>query len=69
MNSARFGRSGQRVVIGLVAELLLEPGELGQRLLELAVLEGDRDLVGERLEQTQVVLAEAGPLGQPVDDR
>ena len=61
-------RSGQRVVVGLVAELLLEPGELGQRLLELPVLERDADLVGERLEQAQVVVAEARPLGQPVGD-
>ena len=60
---------GQRVVVGLVAELLLEPAELGQRLLELAVLERDRDLVGERLEEAQVVVAEARALGQPVDDR
>ena len=59
---------GERVVIGLVAELLLEPRKLGQRLLELAVLEGDRRLVGERLEQAQVVLGEGRPLGQPVGD-
>ena len=32
---------GQGIVVGLVAELLLEPGQLRQRLLELAVLEGD----------------------------
>ena len=57
----------QRVVIGLVAELLLEPAELRERLLELAVLECDRDLVGERLEQAQVVVAEARALGQAVD--
>ena len=55
-------------MIGLVAELLLEPRQLGQRLLELAVLEGDRRLVGQRLEQPQVVLGEGRPLGQPVRD-
>ena len=60
--------AGQRVVVGLVAELLLEPRQLGQRLLELAVLERDRGLVGERLEQPQVVVVERGPLGQPVGD-
>ena len=54
-NSAPVRQAGQRVVIGLVAELLLEPRQLGQRLLELAVLERDRGLVGERLEQAQVV--------------
>ena len=53
------GEAGQRVVMGLVAELLLEPRELGQRLLELAVLEGDRGLVGQRLEQPEVVVGEA----------
>ena len=58
----------QRVVVGLVAELLLEPGQLGERLLELAVLERDRGLVGERLEQPQVVVVERGPLGEPVGD-
>ena len=62
------GEPGQRVVVGLVAELLLEPGQLGQRLLELAVLEGDRGLVGERLEQPQVVVVEARALGQAVGD-
>ena len=35
----------QRVVVGLVAELLLESRQLGERLLELAVLEGDRGLL------------------------
>ena len=59
---------GQRVVVGLVAELLLEARQLGQRLLEVAVLERDRRLVGERLEQPQVVVAERRPLGQPVGD-
>ena len=64
----RLREAGQRVVVGLVAELLLEPRQLGQRLLELAVLERDRGLVGERLEQPQVVVAERRALGQPVGD-
>ena len=59
---------GQRVVVGLVPELLLEPRQLRERLLQLAVLERDRGLVGERLEQAQVVIVERGPLGQPVRD-
>ena len=59
---------GQRVVIGLVAKLLLQAGEFRERLLELAVLEGDRRLVGKRLQQPQVVVVERGPLGQPVGD-
>ena len=52
---APVGESGQRVVVGLVAELLLEPRQLRERLLELAVLERDAGLVGERLEEPQVV--------------
>ena len=43
--------------------------ELGQRLLELAVLEGDGGLVGEGLEEAQVVVLELRALGQPVGDR
>ena len=63
------GQSGQRVVERLVAELLLEPRQLVERLLELAVLEGDRGLVGDRLEQAQVVGLEAVTLTESVDDR
>ena len=66
---APVGEPGQRVVVGLVAELLLEPRQLGERLLELAVLEGDRGLVGERLEEPQVVVGERRALGQPVADQ
>ena len=64
----RFGEAGQRVVVGLEAELLLEPGQLGERLLQVAVLERDGRLVGERLEQPQVVVAERRPFGQAVRD-
>ena len=63
------GQPGQWVVIGLVAELLLEPRQLGERLLELAVLEGHGRLIGERLEEAQIVVLEACSLGQPVGDR
>ena len=59
---------GQRVVVGLVAQLLLEAGQLGERLLQLAVLEGNGRLVGERLEEPQVLAVERGPLGEPVGD-
>ena len=65
---AAVGEAGQRVVVGLEPELLLEPRQLRQRLLELAVLERDGRLVGERLEQPQVVVGERRPLGQPVGD-
>ena len=70
-NSRKQGpvrQPGQRVVVGLVAELLLEARQLGQRLLEVAVLEGDGRLVGEGPQQPEVVVAERGPLGQPVGD-
>ena len=67
-NRVRFGQAGQRVVIGLVAKLFLEPGELGQGLLQVAVLERDGGLVRERLEEPQVVLAEHRPFGQSVAD-
>ena len=66
--SLRLGRLVKRVVIGLVAQLLLEPRQLGQRLLQVAVLEGRCGLVGQRLEQAQVVVAEGRAFGQPVGD-
>ena len=44
-------------MIRLEPELLLEPRELGQRLLEVAILEGHRGLVRERLEEAQIVVA------------
>ena len=40
---------------GLVAQLLLEVLQLGDRLLEAVVLQRDARVVGERLEQLQVV--------------
>ena len=57
---------GQGVVVGLVAELLLESRQLRQRLLELAVLECHGRLVGDRLQQEQVVASERRPLRQPI---
>jgi hypothetical protein len=65
---AAVGEPGQRVVVGLEPELLLESRELRERLLELAVLERDGGLVGERLEQPQVIVRERRPLGQAVGD-
>ena len=49
---------GERIVEGLVVELLLELAKLVDRLLEPVVLERDACVVGERLEQIQVLLAE-----------
>ena len=50
-----------------MAELLLEPRELRERLLELAVLERDAGLVRERVEQPQVVVVEGRAFAHPVD--
>ena len=52
------GEARQGVVIRLEPELFLEPRELGQRLLEVAILEGHRGLVRERLEEAQIVIRE-----------
>ena len=49
------GQVGQRVVEGLVAELLLEVLQAGDRLLEAVVLQRHGRVVGERLEQLEVV--------------
>ena len=62
------GQPGQRVVVGLVLELALELAQLPDRLLEAVVLERDRGVGGERLEQPQVGVGEvahdAGPVGE-----
>ena len=63
------GQAGQRVVRGLVMELLLEPPELLERLLELAVLERDRGVVGERLEQLEVLGLERADVAERVRRR
>ena len=44
---------------GLVAQPLLEVGELGERALEAALLEHDAGVAGEGLEQAAVVVVEA----------
>ena len=50
--------AGERVVVGLVLELALELAQLPHRLLEAVVLERDRGVGGERLEQPQVGVGE-----------
>ena len=62
------GEPGQRVVRGLVVELLLELPELLERLLQLAVLERDRGVVGQRLEQLQVLGLERAEVVERVRD-
>ena len=61
-----IGEPGQRVVQRLVVQLLLEPPELLERLLQPAVLEGDRRVVGERLEELEVLGLERADVAQGV---
>ena len=68
MNSEPVREPGQRVVERLVMELLLEVGELRQRLLELAVLERDRRMARQRLEQVHLVEIEGADVAQPIGD-
>ncbi len=49
---------GEGVVVGLVAQLLLERRELVERLLHLPVLEQDRRLTGVRLQQARILVRE-----------
>jgi hypothetical protein len=55
-------------VVRLEAQLFLQPRQLGQRLLQMTVLERHGRLVREGLEQAQVVVHERRPLGQPIGD-
>ena len=59
---------GERVVEGLVVQLLLELAQLQDRLLEAVVLERDAGVVGERLEQLQVVVAERADHAEAVGE-
>src|SRR5262249_21667924 len=62
------GEAGQRIVRRLMVELLLEPAELLERLLELAILERDRRVVGERLEQLEILGLEGAQVVERVRD-
>ena len=57
---------GERVVVGLVAELLLQLGHLRQRALEPSVLEQHARVARERLEQGEVLVGERGHVAHPV---
>ena len=48
---------GERVVVGLMMELLLERAQLGHGLLEPVVLQRHAGVVGQHLEQSPVLLA------------
>ena len=52
------GEAGERVVTSLVGELLLQPAQLLERVLEPAVLERGAQVAGHRVEQREVVLVE-----------
>ena len=48
----------ERVVVGLVMELLLKHAELRDGLFEPVVLERDARVAGERVEQAEVLMIE-----------
>ena len=61
-------QAGERVVVRLMAELLLQLRHLRERLLEPAVLEQHAGVAGERLEQLEVGLGERAHVADPVAD-
>ena len=52
------GQAGEGVVVGLVAELLLQLRHLRERVLQPAVLEQDARVAREGLEELEVSVAE-----------
>ena len=62
------GKAGERVVIRLVAELLLELRHLRERVLEPAVLEQDARMAGEGHEQLDVGLVERADVAETLTD-
>ena len=53
------GEPGERVVVGLVLELVLQLAQLGDGLLEAVVLQRGARVGGQRLEQRAVAVGEA----------
>ena len=62
------GEARQGVVVRLVLELLLESRQRAERLFQLAVLECDRGVAGEGLEQLEIVGVERTEVAQTVRD-
>ena len=62
-------QAGERVVVRLVAQLLLELRHLGERMLEPAVLEQDARMAGEGAEQLDVGLGERADVAERVRRR
>ena len=62
------GEPGQRVVVGLVLELVLQVAQLGDGLLEAVVLQRGGGVGGERLEQRPVGVGEAAREAEAVGE-
>jgi hypothetical protein len=62
------GQAGEEVVIGLVAELLLELRHLGERMLEPAVLEQDARVAGKGPHELDVCLGERADVAETLAD-
>ena len=69
VNSARLASPVERVVRRAVLEAVAVLGQLPQRLLEPVVLERDRGVVGERLQQGQIGGGELGDAALAVGKR
>ena len=69
VKSDRFANPVSGSCEGLVVQLLLEPAELLERLLQLSVLEGDRGVVRQRLEELEVVRLERADVAEGVGDQ
>ena len=65
---APVGKAGERVVIGLVAELLLELRHFRERVLEPTVLQQDARMAGEGHEQLDVGLVERADVAETLAD-
>ncbi len=63
------GEAGERVVVGAVREPVAVLGQLPERLLEPVVLERDRGVVGQRLQQREVGGGELGDAALAVGQR
>jgi len=70
VDEAEEGRAvrelGQGVVVGEVMELLLQLGDVGERLLEAAVLEQHARMAGERPHERLLVPREGGDVARAV---
>ena len=63
---APVGELGQPVVECLVLQLVLQHGQLGQRALQLPVLQGGPGVAGDGRVQPQILRGEGGHVSEPV---